>query len=65
MRTHAHAKAVALALGGGLTFVMVAVACQPGEPGLEPKTPANMPLPTKLDRPNDPVTAPKSPSDGG
>jgi hypothetical protein len=58
----AYAKTVALAVGGGLTFVLVTMACQPGEPGIEPKTPANSPIPTKLDRPDDPVTTPKSPA---
>jgi hypothetical protein len=36
-------------------------ACRQGDPGIEPKTPPNSPLPTKLDRPDDPKTAPTFP----
>ncbi len=59
------AKALAVTVAGGLASALVMIACQPGEPGLEPRTPPNAPLPTKLDRPDDPITAPKSPSDAG
>jgi hypothetical protein len=54
----------------GLVFVALgAIACRQSDPGLEPKTPPNSPVPTKLDRPDDsPSPAPKLPkldSDAG
>ena len=50
-------------LGVGLVAIMVgAMACRPGDPE-EPKTPVNVPLPTKLDRPDDPPGKPPSPPD--
>lgn len=56
------ARTVALALGGGITLALAASACQPGE---EPKTPVNAPLPTKLDRPDEPTAKPTLPVDAG
>jgi hypothetical protein len=41
-----------------IVVVIGAVACRQDEPGLEPKTPPNSPVPTKLDRPDDPRTSP-------
>ena len=47
---------VAIALG---VITVGAMACRQGDP-LEPKTPPNSPIPTKLDRPDDSPT-PKAP----
>ena len=53
---------VALALFGvGLTAaILAATACGPGDPA-DPKTPIDVPVPTKLERPDDPPGKPKSP----
>lgn len=48
---------IVIALG---VITLGAMACRPGDP-LEPKTPPNSPLPTKLDRPDD-SPPPSSPS---
>jgi hypothetical protein len=40
-------------------------ACRQGDPLIDPKTPVNSPLPTKLERPDDPVVTPKSAPDAG
>ncbi len=54
------------AIGLGI-ITLAAIACRQGDP-LEPKTPPNSPVPTKLDRPDD-SPAPKAPKlpngDGG
>jgi hypothetical protein len=47
---------VVIALG---IITVAAIACRQGDP-LEPKTPPNSPLPTKLDRPDD-SPSPKAP----
>jgi len=56
------AEAASTSLAGAIVFLLVASSCQPGD---EPKTPVNAPFPTKLERPDDPVTTPRSPVDGG
>jgi len=48
---------VAIALG---IITVGAMACRQGDP-LEPKTPPNSPIPTKLDRPDDSPPSPKAP----
>jgi hypothetical protein len=40
------------------------LACRQGDPVIDPKTPANSPVP-KIERPDDPVVTPKTPKDGG
>ena len=55
---------VVIALG---VITLGAIACRQGDP-LEPKTPPNSPIPTKLDRPDDTPSSPSLPkllSDGG
>ncbi len=47
--------AIALTMGLG--------ACRQNEPGLDPKMPANSPLPTKIDKTEDPPSSPKSTPD--
>jgi hypothetical protein len=42
---------------GVLAITLAAIACRQGDP-LEPKTPPNSPIPTKLDRPDDPPASP-------
>ena len=50
-------------LGAGLLVVaLAAIACRQGDPSIDPKTPANSPVPTKLDRPEDPTPSPRMPS---
>ena len=57
------ATAGVFSLAGGISILLVvASACQPGD---EPRTPVNVPLPTKLERPDDPSMTPRSPVDGG
>jgi hypothetical protein len=55
--------------GAGLVaVVLAAIACRQGDPSIEPKTPPNSPVPTKLDRPDDPPASPRLPKltpDGG
>jgi hypothetical protein len=52
----------------GLVVVALgAIACRQGDP-LEPKTPPNSPVPTKIDRPEEPAPSPsplKLTPDGG
>jgi hypothetical protein len=36
-----------------LALVVAAASCRQGDPSIDPKTPPNSPLPTKLDRPDD------------
>jgi hypothetical protein len=48
---------VAIGLG---VITLAAIACRQGDP-LEPKTPPNSPVPTKLDRPDDSPSSPKAP----
>lgn len=56
---------VVTALGVGLVAsTLLAMACRQGDPVIDPKTPANSPLP-KIERPDDSIVTPKSPSDGG
>jgi len=38
-----------------------AIACRPGDPAIDPKTPPNFPVPTKLDRPDDRPPSPSPP----
>jgi hypothetical protein len=54
---------LAIAIG---VITLAAMACRQGDP-LEPKTPPNSPIPTKLDRPNDrpPPPSPLKLADGG
>jgi hypothetical protein len=42
-------------------IVLGGLACRQGDP-LEPKTPPNSPVPTKLDRPDDSPASPSGPS---
>lgn len=50
-----------------VVVALAAIACRQGDPAIEPKTPPNSPLPTKLDRPDDRPSAPSilRPPDGG
>jgi hypothetical protein len=49
----------------GLVAVTVTtLACRQGDPAIDPKTPPNSPVP-RIERPDDPIVAPKSPKDGG
>lgn len=56
---------------GVVVIVLGAIACRQNDPGLEPKTPPNSPVPTKLDRPDEspasapPPKLPKLESDAG
>lgn len=43
---------------GLVVITLGAMACRQGDPLLEPKTPPNSPVPTKLDRPEDPKGSP-------
>ena len=36
-----------------VVIAIAAIACRQGDPAIDPKTPPNSPLPTKLDRPDD------------
>lgn len=47
---------------GLVVITLAAMACRQGDPLLEPKTPPNSPLPTKLDRPEEPKSLPTLPS---
>jgi hypothetical protein len=65
-------RASLIRFGAGLVVVaLAAIACRQGDPSIEPKTPPNSPVPTKLDRPDDspkattPGSAPKLMLDGG
>lgn len=49
---------VAIAIG---IITLAAIACRQGDP-LEPKTPPNSPIPTKLDRPDDSPPSPGGPA---
>ena len=43
----------------GIVLVAIgAIACRQNDPVLEPRTPPNSPIPTKLDRPDDPPASP-------
>lgn len=49
-------------------IAIAALACRQGDPSIEPRTPPNSPIPTKLDRPDDPPASPSLPKlvpDGG
>jgi hypothetical protein len=53
---------------GLVVLVLVAIACRQGDPSIDPRTPPNSPVPTKLDRPDDPPASPSLPKlvpDGG
>ena len=54
---------------GLLVIGVAALACRQGDPAIDPKTPPNSPVPTKLDRPDDrPTASPGVPAlapDGG
>ncbi len=53
-------------LGFALAAITLgAIACRQGDPVIDPKTPVNSPVPTKIERPDDPSTTPKAPKDGG
>ena len=43
---------------GLVAVTLAAIACRQGDPSIDPKTPPNSPIPTKLDRPEDPATSP-------
>lgn len=38
---------------GLVVITLAAFACRQGDPSIDPKTPPNSPVPTKLDRPDD------------
>jgi hypothetical protein len=59
---------VARFLVGLVVIALGAIACRQGDPSIDPKTPPNSPIPTKLDRPDDPPASPSVPKltpDGG
>jgi hypothetical protein len=51
-------NAVASAVIGLVLIVLGALACRQGDPSIDPKTPPNSPIPTKVDRPDDPKSSP-------
>jgi hypothetical protein len=62
-------RASLLRLAAGFIVVtLAAIACRQGDPAIDPRTPPNSPVPTKLDRPDDPPSSPSIPRlvpDGG
>jgi hypothetical protein len=51
-----------------LLLAFGATACRQGDPAIDPRTPANLPVPTKLERPDDRPASPGMPGlvrDGG
>lgn len=54
---------------GLVVIAAAALACRQGDPAIDPKTPPNSPVPTKLERPDDwPTGSPTMPTltpDGG
>ena len=59
-------RLIRLAIGVLLMFGVMA--CRQGDPAIDPKTPANSPVPTRLERPDDGPASPSMPRlvpDGG
>ncbi len=44
---------------GLVVITLGATACRQGDPMLDPRTPPNSPVPTKLDRPDDSPASPR------
>jgi len=62
--------ALLIRFAAGLVVIALgALACRQGDPAIDPKTPPNLPVPTRLDRPDDrPTSSPGVPTlapDGG